>query len=495
VYDKDLDVKTFLFLRGDDRTPDKAPLPPARPAALGGTFAVKPVQLPLTAQNPDRRDFVKQETLVTARAAVGKAEAAQKTKSGDALAKLDAELTRARLTAVEAELQAEALEDAGKKASPEWEQAAKATLAAQRQAAVFDARKKKLEAEQKRESEPSGKKKGKKDSGDAEAAVANATAALAKAEAALKLPLTTAYAPRTAKTYPATSTGRRLALARWIADRENPLTARVAVNHVWLRHFGQAIVPSVFDFGRNGRHPSHPALLDWLAAEFMERNWSMKHLHRLLVTSSTYRLASTPDEHDLKRDRDNKYLWRMAPRRAEAEVVRDGIFFVAGKLDLTRGGPDIAHAQGLTVARRSLYFQSAAEKQMEFLAIFDGPSVVECYERKPSVVPQQALALFNSDLVRKHSRLLARSLAPKFAGDEAFVTAAFEQVLTRSPTGAELQECTAFLKQQAEAFQTGKAVPAQADPEGKQPAPDPRLRARENLVHVLMNHHEFVTIR
>ena len=97
------------------------------------------------------------------------------------------------------------------------------------------------------------------------------------------------------QTYPATSTGRRLAFARWIADRDNPLTARVAVNHIWLRHFGQALVPSVFDFGRNGRPPSHPALLDWLAAEFMERGWSMKALHRLIVTSSAYRMASTPD--------------------------------------------------------------------------------------------------------------------------------------------------------------------------------------------------------
>src|SRR4051794_11432365 len=215
----------------------------------------------------------------------------------------------------------------------------------------------------------------------ADKAVTNAAAALALAEAALKQPLTTAYTPRPTRVFPATSTGRRLALAKWIADRDNPLTARVAVNHVWLRHFGQAIVPSVFDFGRNGRAPSHPALLDWLAAEFMDKNWSMKHLHHLIVTSSAYRLASTPDEHDLRIDRDNKYVWRMAPRRAEAEVVRDAISHVAGQLDLKRGGPDITFTEGLTVNRRSLYFRSAAEKQMEFLSIFDGPSVIECYER------------------------------------------------------------------------------------------------------------------
>ena len=93
--------------------------------------------------------------------------------------------------------------------------------------------------------------------------------------------------------YPETSTGRRLALARWIASKDNPLTARVAVNHLWLRHFGRALVPRVFDFGRNGQVPSHPALVDWLAAEFMgPANWSMKHMHRLMVTSATYRQDS-----------------------------------------------------------------------------------------------------------------------------------------------------------------------------------------------------------
>src|SRR5207244_4883553 len=120
-------------------------------------------------------------------------------------------------------------------------------------------------------------------------------------------PVTTAYTKRAVTVYPATSTGRRLAFAHWIADRENPLTARVAMNHIWLRHFGQAIVPSVADFGCNGRPPSHPALLDWLAVEFMERGWSMKALHRLLVTSSTYRMASTPDASNSAVDRDNTY--------------------------------------------------------------------------------------------------------------------------------------------------------------------------------------------
>src|SRR5207249_3530795 len=148
----------------------------------------------------------------------------------------------------------------------------------------------------------------------------------AKAEAERKIPLTTDYTRRPLASYPDRSTGRRLAFARWLTGRDNPLTARVAVNHVWNRHFGQALVPTVHDFGRNGRPPSHPALLDWLAAEFMDRGWSMKELHRLIVTSNTYRQASTPDASNAALDRDNKYLWRYPPHRLEAEAVRDSLF-------------------------------------------------------------------------------------------------------------------------------------------------------------------------
>ncbi len=191
-------------------------------------------------------------------------------------------------------------------------------------------------------------------------------------------------------------------------------------------------------------------------------------MHRLIVTSSAYRMASTPDDANLALDRDNVYLWRMNSRRLEAEAVRDGVFYVAGRLDGRMGGPDIPHAQGLAVPRRSLYFQHAQEKQMEFLKVFDAAPVTECYRRKESILPQQALALANSDLVRQHAKRLAGELAAKAGADDAaFVTAAFERVLSRPPTAAERAECVAFLKQ----------------------------RPRESLVVVLMNHHEFVTIR
>jgi hypothetical protein len=267
------------------------------------------------------------------------------------------------------------------------------------------------------------------------------------------------------------------------------------MNHIWLRHFGQAIVPSVYDFGRNGRPPSHPALLDWLATELMDaspppspqggegrvRGWSMKAMHRLIVTSNAYRMASTPDPENLARDRDNVYLWRMPSRRMEAELVRDCVFDVAGRLDTTMGGPDIDYQLGLTVPRRSVYFRHAQEKQMEFLKLFDAAAVTECYQRKESVLPQQALALANSELTLKHARLLARELDEGFSDAAAFTTAAFERVLSRPPTAAELAECVTFLADEA-GRHDGKTVSR-------------ALRARENLVHVLLNHNDFVTIR
>ncbi|MBI3823120.1 MAG: DUF1553 domain-containing protein [Planctomycetes bacterium] len=295
------------------------------------------------------------------------------------------------------------------------------------------------------------------------------------------------------------STGRRLAFAKWLADKHNPLTARVAVNHIWLRHFGQALVPSVFDFGQNGRPPSHPALFDWLSAEFMggeveKKTWSMKHLHRLIVTSATYRQSSTPDADNTRIDRDNKYLWRHAPRRLEAEAVRDCVFHVAGKLDQKMSGPDIDCKLGLTTPRRSLYFRHAAEKQMEFLQLFDAANVTECYERRHSIVPQQALALMNSEVALKHARILARAIAGQTKDAAAFSTSAFEHVLSRRPTPAELTECTTFLDEQTRRFQEMK-LSGSNSADGSQPSSNPGQRARENLVHALLNHHEFVTVR
>ena len=213
-----------------------------------------------------------------------------------------------------------------------------------------------------------------------------------------------------APVYPAESTGRRLALAKWIAAPENPLTARVAVNHVWARHFGRPLVGNMFDFGLNGHAPANPALLDWLATELVHHGWSLKHLHRLIVTSDAYTRQSThagPRDPNLVRDPDNLHYWRMNARRMEAELVRDNLLSTSGMLDSALGGPDIDPAVAMVSRRRSLYLRHAQEKRAVFLKVFDSPSANDCYRRIESVMPQQALALANSPLAIHAARRLA----------------------------------------------------------------------------------------
>ena len=485
VFDADPAVKTFLFVRGDDRTPAKEPLTPGVPEALGVAFpAIEPVSLPRAATSPDRRPFVVRDMIAAIEAEVVQARAALATTKGDApieLAKANIAVLEARVAAETAIAKAVAIADDGKRDSEAWKQAAIGATIAQRSLAVAEARLNAIKITQARHAAPAPEK------AEADKKAAEALKAVALAEEAAKTEPTTAYAPPKATAYPTTSTGRRLAFARWITSPDNPLTARVAVNHLWARHFGRGIVPSVSDFGRNGQKPSHPLLLDWLASELIDQHWSMKAIHRLIVTSATYREASTPDEGNLAIDPDNVDLWRFPPRRAEAEVVRDALFAVAGELDLAMGGPEIDHANGLTVPRRSVYFRHAAEKQMEFLKIFDAAGVTECYQRKDSILPQQALALANSELTLKLSKKVAADLA-KSAGTEpkGFTRAAFERVLSRPATEAELAECVAYLNRaSSEADRSSAAWQATESAAG----------LRDSLVHVLMNHHDFVTIR
>ena len=336
----------------------------------------------------------------------------------------------------------------------------------------------------------------------AEKKVADAATALAAAHAALAEP-SAKYQPL-GDQLPHQSTGRRLAFAKWLVDRKNPLAARVAVNHIWLRHFGAPLVDNMFDFGLRSPQPRNQPLLDWLAAEFMEHGWQMKHIHRLLVTSSAYRMSSGTvgvSAVNIERDRDNHYLWRMNTRRLESEVVRDSVFYTAGNLDLARGGPDIAFKLASETPRRSIYFQHAYEKENQMLELFDSASVNECYRRSESIVPQQALALANSDVSLNGSRRLAKQLselATKEAEpDQAFVRFAFEQILNRDPSALEQQECQAFLQKQADLLrESEKLTPLVGGPKATvPPASDPVQRARENLTLVLYNHNDFITIR
>lgn len=497
AYDDNLTAPTYFLRRGDPMLADKtASILPGVPAALGGRLPdIVPIKLPASVYDPENREFVIQELIAAAEKELAKARAnppptpPKATEEQKELlrqqAKLDVELMTARLASLAATHKASALDPADK----DWKAAALAATTAQRHLAVMEARKRLLTSQQ--FAVVAG-------SASAKAYYTNQLAMLARvlaaAEATAKKEPSTEYVKRAVKTYSPTSSGRRLALARWIGDQSNPLTARVAMNHVWLRHFGQALVPSVFDFGRNGRPATHPALMDWLAAEFMERGWSFKAMHRLMVTSATYRMAATSNEGSSALDRDNVAYWRLPSRRMEAEVVRDSVLHVAGRLDLTRGGPDINHNQGLFVPRRSIYFNHAEDQQMEFLKLFDAASTTECYERTTSVSPQQALALANSDLTIRQARILARGLVAELGKEPAaFVNAAFAAVLTRPPTDEERGECLSFLQLQTQLY--GPPRNPQATVDEKLASPDPEVRARENLVRVLFNHHDFLTIR
>jgi hypothetical protein len=227
----------------------------------------------------------------------------------------------------------------------------------------------------------------------------------------------------------------------------------------------------------------------------------MKKLHRLIVTSDTYRLGSqaAKDNPNLAADQDNRYLWRMNPHRMEAEVVRDSLLAVAGQLDPAQGGPILDEKLGQTSRRRSVYFRFNTEYKMQLLDQFDAANPTECYERRESVVPQQALALSNSALALTQARLLAGRLSasPEGTSDAAFVGAAFEQVLGRPATTEERTRCERFLHEQAALLKNPArltAFPPGADAVVA-PAADPVRRARENLIHVLFNHNDFVTIR
>jgi hypothetical protein len=561
VFDAAPDATTHFLHRGDERQPDtNRVITPNVPRVLGDPLQIQPVSLPLLAYRPDKLDFVveddlaaSEKALLAARQALEKlktAEAAKNTEPTAAAAastgpgakkpatsgpKTVAEareklaLAEARHAALTATVRAERLE--ADRDSPDWKQAAQEAVAAQRKLAVIEAREdlrtqeaavKTAQSKADKDAEGGDKEIAEKSAKDLEAArkkLADAGKALATADQELTAPPGTAYQPRKFDKYPDTSTGRRLALARWIASPENPLTARVAMNHIWARHFGRGIVPTLNEFGSAGRPPTHPQLLDWLAAEFMGSNWSMKHLHRLIVTSSAYRMASTPDAANAQLDPDNVWLWRMPSRRMEAELVRDNLLHVAGALDRTLGGPDIDHKLGLSSRRRSVYLRIAPEKEVEFLKIFDGPNPVECYERKPTVMPHHALALANNEMSFAQSHAIASELAAQAGADDArFIRAAYERVLSRKPTRDEAKLCSDFLKEQTANGRsadgpsaslldtTAMKTVANAKSTGANPLPvdkaartsRPRSdssRARENLVLVLFNHNDFVTIR
>jgi hypothetical protein len=273
-----------------------------------------------------------------------------------------------------------------------------------------------------------------------------------------------------ARPLPSGTSGRRLALARWLTDPRHPLVARVWVNRVWKLHFGEGLVATADNLGRSGGSPSHPELLDWLASEFIRSGWSLKHLHRLILNSAAWRQSSRLDdragaaETALQRarqvDGSNRLLWHYPVRRLDAEALRDSMLAASGELDTLVGGPYTpiqADAAGQIevqestpgARRRSLYLQQRRTQPLNLLEVFDGPQPNPvCIQRNPSTVVLQSLSLLNSDFARRRAGAMAtRLLAAEPFGPEARLTLAFELVTGRPPRPAEREASMRFLEQ------------------------------------------------
>ena len=252
----------------------------------------------------------------------------------------------------------------------------------------------------------------------------------------------------------ASERARRLALARWIADPGNPLTARVIVNRLWQWHFGEGLVSTPSDFGMNGSSPSHPELLDWLANELIAHGWSLKHLHRLIVTSATWRQASIARPEAVAADAASRWLWRFPPRRLEAEPIRDAILAVSGKLDLRPAGPGFSvfepnenyvrvynprEAFGPDAWRRMIYMNKVRMQQDATFGAFDCPDGGQIApKRSRSTTPLQALNLLNSSFVQEQAHFFAARLQTECGGDaDTQIGRAFLLALQRDPSGEE----------------------------------------------------------
>jgi hypothetical protein len=433
VYDLHLDRPTWQHVRGDEKNEDKSkPMQPGVPAVLAfALFEPRSLALPKEVSQPELLPFVIGDQLNEAAQSLNKPKGA--------VSEDERRLAQLRLHMIQCVHAADVagndkvLARMAASATAVYKHAkASADLVAMEMETVPDDAKKK-EAHVK-------KLKAARDAVDA---AKTKISAPGESYEPLRASLKAQEGPddpnnASVQSYPETSTGRRLAFARWLADKRNPLTARVLVNQVWMRHFGMSFVPDPADFGRRAPAPLHQDVLDTLASDFMEHGWSMKWLHKQLVLSELYRRSSSnaaADPQTLAADPDNVFLWRMNPRRLESQAVRDSVLKLAGKLDLTLGGPSIDPAQAETSPRRSLYFVQTADLEHRFLATFDNSNVLECYRRNESVVPQQALALINSKLSRECADAIAEKL--KQLGDEAFIEQSFLTVLGRKPTADE----------------------------------------------------------
>ncbi len=302
------------------------------------------------------------------------------------------------------------------------------------------------------------------------------------------------------------TSGRRLALARWLTRPDHPLTARVLVNRVWHHHFGRGIVETLGNFGHSGSPPTHPELLDWLAVDFIEHGWSIKRLHRLIMLSTAYRQSSLrsargrsgPAEAGEKIDPENRLLWRMNLRRLEAETMRDSVLAVSGSLDRTAGGPPVEitnPADGLSEAkpsptptspnRRSVYLFARRVYPLKILEIFDAPIMpVNCTQRTNSATVLQSLAALNSEFLFSQSETMAARICETAGPElEQRVKLGFQIAYSRQPTEDELAQGVAFLNEQELGY---------ANPEN--PAEKRHRLALADFCHMLLSSNEFLYV-
>lgn len=278
----------------------------------------------------------------------------------------------------------------------------------------------------------------------------------------------------------AASTGRRKALAEWIASPSNPLTARVMVNRIWQHHFGRGLVNTPSDFGRRGAAPSHPELLDHLATEFVSGGWRMKALHRSIMTSSVYRQATEISKEAAEKDAENRYLSHANRRRIAPEEIRDAMLQASGALNLKMGGrpiappldreefhglsgsPDnmwIVNANPEEHSRRSVYLMSRRTFRPSMFETFDAPDGIRsCSRRESSNTPPQSLTMLNGKWTVDEARRLGTSIAAATTEPEAMVNRAFQAVLSRQATAAELTRAREFIAQQTAELSTPAAA-------------------------------------
>jgi len=246
---------------------------------------------------------------------------------------------------------------------------------------------------------------------------------------------------------PFTRGSGRLELARAIADRQNPLTARVMVNRIWQHHLGQGLVRTPSNFGALGERPTHPGLLDWLATRLVQNGWSVKRLHRDMVLSQTYRLGSRFHAGNFAKDGDNRFLWRFRPQRLDVEAWRDALLMVTGELDFRIGGPPVKDI--LASSRRTLYAPIRRDSRFpsdRFLRLFDFPSPWHSRgQRTATTVPLQQLFMLNGEFMIERARALVRGLA-HLESDEDRIEQVFSRLFSRHPSPSEVALALEFLQ-------------------------------------------------